>query len=152
MRNGAGLRQVVRFGLPFNVYVAGLYLEKKSKDAQAIIKSDEIKYFKSYYLRQVDVNDQRDPWRESIANNCYSNCTESKKKMMEFISHLKRTKEGGQFDFTFYPDRVEFKMESAHGHVSAVIQSAHFSKDLMAVFIGNKPPTEELKKGLVTGG
>lgn len=152
VRNGAGLRQVVRFGLTFNVYVAGLYLEKKSSDANAIIKSDEVKHFKSYYLRQVEVKDQRDPWRESIEKNCFSNCSESKKKIMEFISHLKRTKEGGQFDFTFYPDRVEFKMESSSGPVSVVIQSAHFSKDLLAVFIGKSPPTEELKKSLLTGG
>lgn len=150
--NGVGLRQVVRYGLTFDVYVAGLYVEKKSTDSEALIKNEEVKYLKSYYLREVDVKDQRDPWRESMAKNCYANCTESKKKILKLLSVMKRTKEGGAYDFTFYPDRVEFFMESPHGNVKEVFNDPDFAKDVLAVFIGKVPPTAELKKGLMTGG
>ena len=150
--NGAGLRIVVRYGMSFNVYVAGLYLEKHSSDSNAILKNDEIKKFKSYYLRSVSVKDQTQPWRDAIAKNCFSDCSESKKKVLEFIRLLKRTKDGGQFDITFFPDRVEFQMQGENEPSRGIIKSAHFSKDLLAALIGEKPPTPELKKGLMGDG
>src|SRR5690242_5753914 len=44
--NGAGLRTKRKLGINWRVYVAGLYLGKKSDDAKAILASDEPKYLR----------------------------------------------------------------------------------------------------------
>jgi len=52
--NGMGLRKVSKFGIPIKVYVGGLYLEKKSSDSDAVIKSVEVKRFVMEMLQNVD--------------------------------------------------------------------------------------------------
>lgn len=150
--NGMALRTVRRFGMSFKVYVAGLYVEKRSTDAKEIMESGGVVHLKSYYLREVTKKQQKDPFRDAIRKNCYSDCSDSKKKIFKIINACKRTKEGGSFDFTFYPDKVKFSMDGANAKSEVVVDGASFSKDMLAIWLGPEPPNESLKAGLLGEG
>ena len=63
--NGLGLRKkfVVK------VYVAGLYLEQKSSDADAIIKSEAPKQIVMHFLHGASKSQMADAFEESFNNN-----------------------------------------------------------------------------------
>ena len=150
--NGVGLRTVVRFGLKFKVYVMGMYLEKRSSDAKAIMESGGVVHLKSYYLREVTKKQQKKPFRDAIRNNCYADCSDSKKKIFKIIKAVKRTKEGGAFDFTMYPDKVKFFMDGANSKSELTVEGKTFSQDMLAIWLGPKPPNEDLKAGILGEG
>ncbi len=150
--NGVGLRTVRRFGLKFKVYVAGLYVEKQSTSAKEIMESEGVVHLKSYYMREVTKKQQREPFREAVRKNCYADCSGSKKKIFQIINAVKRTKEGGAFDFTFYPDKVKFFMDGSNSKSEVEVKGADFSKDMRAIWIGPEPPNESLKAGLLGKG
>lgn len=150
--NGVGLRTINRFGLNFKVYVAGLYVEKRSTKDKDIMESGGLVHLKSYYLREVTKKQQKEPFREAIRKNCYADCSDSKKKIFKIIDAVMRTKEGGAFDFTFFKDRVTFFMNGENGESRVTVPGATFSKDMLAIWMGPKPPTDELKEGLLGKG
>lgn len=150
--NGVGLRTVVRYGLTFKVYVMGMYLEKRSSDAKAIMESGGVVHLKSYYLREVTKKQQKKPFRDAIRNNCYADCSDSKKKIFKIINAVKRTKEGGAFDFTMYPDKVRFFMDGANAKSEVTVEGKTFSQDMLAIWLGPNPPNEDLKAGILGEG
>lgn len=147
--NGVGLRNVYRFGLSIKVYVAGLYLEENSKDSSAIIKSESPKYLKMVFLRGVDREDLVKAWKEGMKANCIkAECDEANAKLQEFNKLMVDSKNKGTMEIQFQPDKVVLKMDG-RGESSGTIESEIFSRNLLAVFIGSKPPTEDFKKGLM---
>src|SRR5436309_15742634 len=68
--NGAGLRKKV----VFKVYVAGLYLETPSKDAAAVISSDQIKRMQLWGLRSLSSRQVN----EAIEEGCEKNSKPSR--------------------------------------------------------------------------
>ena len=62
--NGLGLRTYSI--LRVHVYVAGLYLERRSSDPNAILASSQPKLLRFVFLRDVDAEDARQSWREAL--------------------------------------------------------------------------------------
>src|SRR3954471_3133323 len=60
--NGMGVRKATIFRV--KVYVAGLYLERRSRSAADIIRSEQTKRLDVVLLRDVDRGDAVDAWRE----------------------------------------------------------------------------------------
>lgn len=147
--NGVGIRNYKTFGMNFKVYAAGLYTQQKSSNGIAIIRSEAPKYLKSFYLRKVSVKKQSQAWLEAIKKNCVVHCEKSLVAVKMLISSLKETKKGGYYNFTFLKDRVQFEMEGEKENVDITIEGRYFVMDLLAVFIGQHPPTKELRKKLL---
>src|SRR4051812_33849843 len=61
--NGMGLREKEVVGISIKVYVAGLYLEKKSQNGDEILKSDQLKEVRSEFLRRISVGDLKKAWQ-----------------------------------------------------------------------------------------
>ena len=66
--NGIGLRTFSILGIP--VYVAGLYLERRSDNPDAILRSPERKLLDIRFLRDVDAENARKAWRDGFADKC----------------------------------------------------------------------------------
>src|SRR4029079_11999809 len=72
--NGGGLRVKRRFGMNFDVYVAGLYLTAKSDKAEAIIASTEPKALRLVFLRSLDKGTLDEAFEEGFNKNCKPDC------------------------------------------------------------------------------
>jgi hypothetical protein len=70
--NGIGLRTYSALGI--RIYVAGLYLERRSGDPDTILHSQERKLLDIRFLRGVDAEDARKAWRDAFEQNCKAPC------------------------------------------------------------------------------
>jgi len=146
--NGAGLRLKRKFGMDFRVYVAGLYLTGKNSDAKAVIASDDPKIIRMVFLRSLDKDTLQEGMDEGFKKNCKKDCDAMKSQLKAFDDLLTSVKEKHELKMQFDKDSVSVELKGKESH-SGKVEGANFSKTLLAVFIGDDPPTEDFKKGLL---
>jgi len=141
--NGLGLRKkfVVK------VYVAGLYLEQKSSDPGAIIKADAPKRIVMQFLRDVSKNQIVDAFDESFNNNTPDAKKTMKADIDRLLDALEPLKEGDQMVFTYIPGTGTTL--AINGKEKLTIAAPAFGPVLFSVWLGPKPPTADLKKGML---
>lgn len=141
--NGLGLRKkfVVK------VYVAGLYLEQKSSDAGAIIKADGPKRIVMQFLRDVSKSQIADAFEESFNNNTPDAKKTMKADIDRLLDALEPLKEGDQMVFTYIPGTGTTL--AINGKEKLNISASAFAPVLFSVWLGPKPPTADLKKGIL---
>jgi hypothetical protein len=150
--NGMGMRKARIFGIGVEVYVAGLYLSKFEKSASKILKSPGPKMIQIQFLREVSKRKLTGAWSAGVEKNCVkAECAQAKKDVEQFNQFMKDVKEKDKMTLTFLPDAVQVKI-SGKASSRGVVKSPSFAKVLLSVFIGDEPPNEELKKGLLGGG
>ncbi|MBT8494749.1 MAG: chalcone isomerase family protein, partial [Deltaproteobacteria bacterium] len=101
--NGMGIREATVFNV--DVYVAGLYLEKKSRAYKAIINSDQVKQVHLKFVRDVDRGDITKAWRESFRKNSGKNYKDIKAHVKKLNSWMSKIKEGNTLTFTVVPGK-----------------------------------------------
>ena len=141
--NGAGLRQAGV--LKLNVYAAGLYLENRSKDAQAIADSDQLKAFELVFMRDVSANQVAGALQEAWDKNCEKDCSKLTGEVGRLKGFLKAMKKGETMAYHFFPDRVEVVV----GGNKNTIEGKTFSRQFIRCWIGKDPPNAGLKEGLL---
>lgn len=146
--NGVGLRTKKKLGINFKVYVGGLYLLTKSEDSAKIIEASD-KVLELIFLRSLDKSTLEEAWSEAFPKNCQVECEHSAGTLKQFNDLMTDVKEDGRLKMVFDANGVSIELVVKGGTKSSRIESAAFSKNLMAVFIGPQPPTEELKRGLL---
>lgn len=142
--NGIGARILSPFGV--KIYVAGLYLEHPSTDAAKILASPQRKLIEMRFLRAVDRADIARAWRIEFADICRSECRPPAMAIAQFEEALRDMADGGEMRFSFAGDRVEIFMD---GQRTGTVADPAFAPLLLATWIGELPPTEELKAGLL---
>ncbi len=143
--NGIGIRQATLFRI--DVYVAGLYLESKSSDPLAVLSSPGLKRIEMRFMRSVSQKQISETWNKGMKSNCTQNCTEVLSQLEEITSRIPAFSKGDALSITFYQDRTEI---FARGQSLGSIQGAAFSRALLSVWLGVSPPSEELKKALLS--
>lgn len=147
--NGMGLRKVHKFGIPVKVYVAGLYLENKNRDAEALVKNDEIKKLVMHFLRPVDRDVLIDSFRASYNDGCYLDCDKKGPQFSKLAENIVSVRKDNEMAFTFYKDKIEINTNGPNAK-KATVNDANLSRNMLSLFINKKkPPTEELRKGLL---
>ena len=141
--NGLGLRKkfIVK------VYVAGLYLEQKSSDANAILKAEALKRIVMHFLHGVSKNQLADAFDESFSNNAADARKTVKTDIERMLGALEPVKEGDQMVFTYVPG--EGTTLAINGKEKLTIASPAFGPVLLSVWLGPKPPNADLKKGML---
>ena len=146
--NGMGVRIKKVVFVKVKVYVGGLYLPKASADAAAIITADEPKQFVMHFLyKEVSRAKLVDAWDEGFKANAPGAMVALKKRLETFASMWPDMKKGDTAAMTYVPGtgtRVEI-----NGREAGVIPGKDFADALFAVWLGPKPPNEELKQGLL---
>ena len=145
--NGIGLRKATFLGI--KVYVAGLYLPNKSKDAELILSSDQSWRLLLHFVRDVDSDDIQEALDEG-----FESATDGQvKAMREDINSINKLlpdlKEGDRLTFTHELGKgisVSYN-NSAKGEVMGVDLAA----TMLAIWIGKEPPNDDLKTGLLGG-
>ena len=141
--NGLGLRKkfVVK------VYVAGLYLEQKSSDPDAIIKADATKRIVMQFVHGVSKDQMANAFDESFNNNAPDAEKTMKADIDRLLGALEPVKEGDQMVFTYVPGTGTTL--AINGKDKLTIAAPAFGPVLFSVWLGPKPPNADMKKEIL---
>lgn len=143
--NGIGLRSYPVLGIP--IYVAGLYLERRSDSSEGILHSPEIKLLDIKFLRDVGPEDARQAWRSGFANNCQPpSCYIDPRDVDRFIEAVPPIHQGDETRMIFTAKGVDIIF---NGREMGNITDRHFAETVLATFLGPAPPTPGLKRALL---
>ncbi len=141
--NGLG----VRSEFMVKVYVAGLYLEQKSTDSGAIIKANAPKRIVMQFLHDATKKQLTDGFDQSFKDNTPDAETTMKASTDQLLGALDPLKVGDQMTLTYDPARGTTL--TINGKDKLTIPGQAFSQVIFSVWFGPKPPTENLKKGML---
>lgn len=143
--NGIGIREATIFNV--NVYMAGLYLEKKTGDAAAIIKSDAPKRIIMHFVRDVGLDDITDAYQEGFKKNAKDKFASIKAQVEKWNSFMAEMKKGDRMTVTYLPGQGT--TVNIRGKDQGTIAGHAFSQVLFRIFLGPKPPNKDLKEGML---
>ena len=144
--NGTGIRKATI--LRVKVYEAALYLTAPVKDAQAAIEEKGPKQLLMRFLRDVTEEKVVSTWKESlIANN--KDSAAWLPKLEALTKGIGEVKEGELLTLTVTDDGA--KLETDNGY-SKEVQAPGFASALLRIWLGEAPPDEDLKNGLLGAG
>ena len=141
--NGLGLRSE----LMVKVYVAGLYLEQKSSDAGAIIKADTPNRIVMQFLHSASQSQMSNAFKESFNDNTPDAVKTMKPDIDKLLGALEPMKVGDQMVFTYVPGTGTTL--AINGKDKLTIAGSAFNPVLLSVWLGPKPPTAAVKKGML---
>ena len=141
--NGMGLREK----LIFKVYVAGLYLPQTTGNADDIIRADTAKALVIQFTRDIPRDKLVQAYTEAFAGNAPELAARQKTNVDNFFAFLTDVKNGDRSSFVYEPGKGStFTNNNA---VKLVISGKEFADLYLQVYIGRKPPTPVLKRGLL---
>ncbi len=146
--NGIALRTLTIFNV--HVYVAGLYLEQPSHDAQAIMGSPERKVILLQFLHSGSKEEIEKEFRQGELNNCgHGECAASDKDDFDrLVAAAPAVAVGDTSTYIFSPTGTRVL---ANNRVIASFQNTDLALRLLQGFIGAHPPSAELRSGLLGG-
>lgn len=142
--NGLGLREATIFAV--DVYVAGLYLPSKTKDAAQILKGDVPKHLTMKFVREVGRDKQVEAWREGFQKNA-KDYGAIKAKVEELLGWMADIKDGESMSVSYVPGTGT--SVTVKGEKKGTIAGEDFQYALFRIYIGPNPPNEGLKNGLL---
>ena len=142
--NGIALRTYSL--LRVHIYVAGLYLEHLTHDADAILRSREKKLVEVRFVHDVNAADAREAWRDGFERNCLPPCRLAPADVARFLAAVPAMRAGDRSTLAFGSGGLEFTINGQH---LGTITDPTFAEAVLATFIGPDPPTERLKSGLL---
>ena len=140
--NGMGLRTKMMF----KVYVGGLYLEQKSSDAGAILKADAPKRVVMQMLRDLSKDQMVEAFTEQFEANTPT-WQSMKADIDKMLGAFEPTKTGEQMVFTYQPGTGTTL--AIGGKDKVTIPGHAFGQAMFACWLGPKPPSGDLKKGML---
>ena len=144
--NGIGLRKKRLF----KVYVAGLYVETPSRDASKIVSSDEVRSVTLHVLRSLSGNQIGEAISDGFWHNSKARMGALSDRLQKLTGMFPSVVEGDQIVLTYVPGRGT--SVTAKGESRGVIEGKDFADALFAVWLGENPVQEDLKKALLGGG
>jgi hypothetical protein len=146
--NGAGLRT----RLFFKVYVVGLYLAEKSRDAAAVLGAPGPKRVALHMLRDVGA----DAFSEALVDGLKANHSEADYRALEprvkqleaIMAEVKQAKKGMDIalDWTGAATRVLVR-----GKPVGEIPGEDFYRALLRIWLGEHPVQDDIKQDLLGG-
>jgi len=142
--NGIGLRTYSVFSI--HIYVAGLYLEHLSDNANAIIGSSESKLLDLRFVHDVSADEARDAWQDGFERNCRLPCYLDPHAVQQFLAAVPPIEKGDEAKLLFTSSGAEMR---TNGRLMGRITDPHFAEIILSTFIGPVPPTPRLKRELL---
>jgi hypothetical protein len=140
--NGLGLRKKAMF----KVYVGGLYLESPSKDAVAILAADQAKAIRMHFLRDLTKAQLVEAFQEGFEGNVKDRAPQ-KAAFDKMLALVPDVKEGSTLTFAYVPGKGTTL--STGSKELGIFEGKGFADAVFAIWLGPKPPSEDLKKGLL---
>ena len=143
--NGAGVRKKVIF----KVYTAGLYLEKPSRDAAAILSADEHKVMRLHVLRSLKGEKLSAAISEGFERNSKDQIPKLAARLEKLKQMIPDVAENDVILFAFLPDKGV--RVTVRGTDRGTIEGRDFADALLSIWLGPNPVQEDLKKALLGG-
>ena len=143
MLNGLGLR--TKFTV--KVYIAGLYLDHKSSDPNAIIKADAPKQIVMKFVHAATKDEMTQAFDQSFKDNTPGARNTMKADIDRMLGALEPVKPGDQMVFTYVPGTGTTL--AINGKEKLTITGPGFGQVMLSVWLGPKPPNAALKKGIL---
>ncbi len=141
--NGLGLRTEFMV----KVYVAGLYLQQKSSDPSAIIKADAPNRIVMQFLHSASKSQMVNAFTQSFNDNTPDAMKTMQSDIDRFLGALDSLNVGDQMVFTYVPGTGTTL--AINGKDKLTIAGSAFNPVLLSVWLGPKPPTANVKKGML---
>jgi hypothetical protein len=139
--NGLGLRSKMFI----KVYVGGLYLEKKTSDPTAIVQADATK---RVVLQFIYGEVTREQMVEAFDEGFKGNAPNAPKaQVQQWLGGIETMKKGEQMVVTYVPGTGTTL--SLRGKDKLTIPGLPFAQAVFSVWFGPKPPTGDLKNGML---
>jgi hypothetical protein len=144
--NGMGLRKKMWV----KVYVAGLYLESPAKDAAEAVNAGGTKRVVMHFLTNKAGKKKMDAaWVEGFEANSPSTYASMADRVKKFADLFGNMKVGDVIELTMVPGGGT--TASVNGETKGVIDGDDFAAGLLKVWLGDHPPSDELKSGMLGG-
>jgi hypothetical protein len=145
--NGMGVREATIFNV--DVYVAGLYLERRSTEGEAIARSLQPKVMRLRFVRNVERGEIAEAIQSGFQRAAGALLPKLKPSIERFAAALPELKRGDTLTLTY---RVGRGVELSHnGKVLTEIAGDDFAAALFRIWLGDHPPNEGLRTGLLGG-
>jgi hypothetical protein len=150
MLNGAGLRK----RLFFQVYAVGLYLPKKTANAEEAIASPGPKRVAIHMLRNVGAAE----FSEALADGIRANHSEAEAKALEprvqelsaIMAEVKEARKGMAIYLDFQGKEMQLLVDGKPA--GGPIAGEDFYRALLRIWLGPRPVQDDVKKALLGGG
>jgi hypothetical protein len=144
--NGMGLRSK----LFIKVYVGGLYLPQKEKNAATILSGDAPRRMVMHFLYSVNKGQMCDAWKEGLEQNTPKAAPDVKKAFTTLCSWMEPIPKTHELVLTYVPGtgtQVE-----VNGKVKGTLPGKATADAILATWIGPDPaPGEDFKKTVLGG-
>lgn len=138
------MRQATVFNV--NVYLAGLYLEKKSGVENEVIKSEQAKRLVMHFVRDVDKEALVDAFDEGFKKQGQASGSLAP-RIKRFEGFMADVKDDDEIVFTYIPEKGTSVL--VKNEAKGTVVGADFAQALFTIFIGPNPPNSGLKSGLL---
>ncbi|MCB8876867.1 chalcone isomerase family protein [Acidisoma silvae] len=142
--NGVALRTASVLRVP--VYVAGLYLEHPSHDADFVVTSSQVKLLRFVFLRDVGQPKVRKTWQRSLAESCVSPCYLSPNDVAQFLGRVPAMHKGDVADVLFTPHGADFTVNSRD---LGWVTDPNFARVILLSYIGPAASSPAVRKGIL---
>ena len=142
--NGLGLREATIFDV--DVYVAGLYLQQKSRNPRTILASKGIKHISMKFVRAVSKSDLTGAWTDGFKKNAGKRYRSFTARIRRLNSMMKKMAVGEKMAFTFTETGVHVYV---NGRKKGFVQGGQFSRVMLTIWLGSSPPNKGLKRGML---
>ena len=132
--------------LGFNLYRGALYVERTSKDAAELMRADQTMLVYLHFVRKLSADQLRDAFRASVHYQVGENSPQEH-NLQTLLSWMNPVTKGDAMAFVV--DQDQALTGYRNGAPLGKIGDTEFSKLFIQLYLGNKPPTEALKKGML---
>jgi len=145
--NGLGIRKATLLGI--KVYVAGLYLPQKSPIPGGILGAGGRWRLVLRFVRDVDASDIRSAFQEGFEKAAGDRIAALGARIESLKARMIDFKIGQSLAFTH--DSATGVTVDVNGATGPAIEGSDFATALLAIWLGARPPNEDLKTGLLGG-
>lgn len=143
--NGLGVREATIFNV--DIYVAGLYVAKRTADPAVLLRMDSPKALRLVFVHDVGRDKIADAWSEGFAKNAGARLPSLAERVEQLKNAMVELKPGSSLTFTYVPEQgLDINVNGAS---KGVIQGQDFAEVFFAIWLGPSPPNRGLKAGLL---
>jgi hypothetical protein len=143
--NGLGLREAT--WLKVDVYVAGLYLEERTADAQSVLDAETHQSIQIVFVRKVKRRSITEAWEQGFKKNAGPAVEQLQERIERLNSWMEDFAPGDTMGFHRLPGAGA--QVAVRGKLAGTIEGDDFARALWSIWLGDRPPNPGLKRGML---
>jgi hypothetical protein len=143
--NGWGLCEWGVFN--WDLYYAALHCEQTSRSGSKLVKLDRGYQIHLHFLRELTRDQMRKAFRASAEANAGKKLPRYSKRLNQLLAWMRTVEKGDDLRFVYLPGRGT--TVSFNGKLAGTIPGADWARFFLDLYVGSKPPTQALRKGLL---